>query len=119
MGSLVAVLARRRPPSPDAVRRALAAAPHRGAERGILVLGACALGVSATDALPDSSLAGAPDLAVAFTGRLDNLEDLAPGQAAAGRAHGSRRRGTAWWPASSGPTGSGPSNGSVARSRSR
>ncbi len=84
MGSLAAVLARRRPPSVDAVRRALAAAPHRGAERGILVLGACALGVSATDALPESSLTGAPDLAVAFTGTLDNLEDLAPDQAAAG-----------------------------------
>jgi asparagine synthase (glutamine-hydrolysing) len=68
----------------DPVRRALAAAPHRGAERGILVLGACALGVSATEALPESSMASAPDLGVAFTGRLDNLEDLARSRANAG-----------------------------------
>ena len=76
MGSLAALLARREPPSADTIERALRAAPHRGPVRGILVRGTCALGVTATDDLPESSLSHEADLSAAFTGRLDNLDEL-------------------------------------------
>ncbi len=86
MGSLAALLARRDPPDPASIERALQAAPHRGPVRGALVRGACALGITATDDLPESSLAHESDLSVAFTGRLDNLDDLARDLKARGSA---------------------------------
>jgi hypothetical protein len=89
MGSIAAVLTRREPPTALAVERALLASPHRGPVRGTHVRGACALGVTATEALPESWLADEPDLAVAFTGRLDNLDDLVDERKAAGAPPGS------------------------------
>jgi asparagine synthase (glutamine-hydrolysing) len=77
MGSLAAVLAHRDPPSVDDVLRALEAAPHRGPVRATAVRGACAVGITDTDALPESWFAEEPDLVAAFTGALDNAADLA------------------------------------------
>ena len=77
MGSLAASLARRDAPGPQNVRRALEAAPHRGPVREVAVRGACAIGISDTDALPEAWLAEERDLIVGFTGVLDNAADLA------------------------------------------
>jgi asparagine synthase (glutamine-hydrolysing) len=89
MGSLAAVLSRRQPPTVAMLERALTASPHRGPVRGTVIRGACAVGITHTDALPESSLADESDLAVAFTGTLDNLGDLAADRERIGATPGS------------------------------
>jgi len=58
------------------VERMLAAAPHRGSRAEIVVRGACTLGTSDDPVGAEAWIADEPDLAVAFTGRLDNSDEL-------------------------------------------
>ena len=76
MGSLAAVLARVTSPDPGVVTRMLRAAPHRGSEFSTAKLGRVALGVSSGDEVCPGSLCVNNDLAVAFSGMLDNEEQL-------------------------------------------
>jgi asparagine synthase (glutamine-hydrolysing) len=54
----------------------LAAAPHRGSQTQIVGRGAITLGTSDDPDLPEASIAEDDDLIVAFTGRLDNADEL-------------------------------------------
>jgi asparagine synthase (glutamine-hydrolysing) len=76
VGSLVAFLARARPPSVTTVERMIEAAPHRGPLADKVVLGQCALAVSRGNR-SDVSLAARDGWAAAFCGVLDNLTELA------------------------------------------
>jgi len=58
------------------VDRMLAAAPHRGSRTEIVSRGTCTLGTSDDPDTPEAWIADEPDVAVAFTGRLDNSEEL-------------------------------------------
>lgn len=74
-GALGAIFTRGWEHPADAVRRMLAAAPHRGTNTSVVVLGEAAVGVtSAGDA--HRNVAVADGLAVAFTGVVDNGADL-------------------------------------------
>lgn len=85
MGSVVATLSRRPPVTDDGVRRAIAAAPHRGSTVDVAIHGSCALGISTSADPVDAWLARTDDLAVALTGNLDNVEELAAQLHAEGR----------------------------------
>ena len=65
------------PPSIEEVHNALSVAPHRGSDLQVSVHGGCALGISNDGDLCDSWIASADDLAVAFTGVLDNADEAA------------------------------------------
>ncbi|CAN5750369.1 lasso peptide isopeptide bond-forming cyclase [soil metagenome] len=54
----------------------LAAAPHRGTEHSILMLGHCALGVAINPTLPRARLARHGDLLCAVVGEIDNSGDV-------------------------------------------
>jgi asparagine synthetase B (glutamine-hydrolysing) len=58
------------------VDRMLAAAPHRGSRTEVLTRGSCTLGTSDDPDVAEAWMADEPDFAVAFTGRLDNTEEL-------------------------------------------
>jgi asparagine synthase (glutamine-hydrolysing) len=63
-------------PAIAAVRRALAASPHRGRRAEVVELDGVALGV-ANDGVPDAWLALVEGRAAVFSGRLDNAAELA------------------------------------------
>jgi asparagine synthase (glutamine-hydrolysing) len=75
VGAIAVFLARGGPPDPGAVERMAAAAPHRGDRVEVVVEGRCAL-ACVTDELDDACLTQANGLAVAFSGTLDNAEEL-------------------------------------------
>ena len=75
MSSVAAVLNTAGPPETDGVTRALAAAPHRGIDVSVAVIGSCALGVS-TSRPGDGGLAVDGELAVALAGTVDNIDEL-------------------------------------------
>jgi asparagine synthase (glutamine-hydrolysing) len=60
----------------DAVVRMLAAAPHRGSRTQVVGRGSITLGTTDDPGLPEASIADEDDLTVAFTGRLDNADEL-------------------------------------------
>ncbi|HSL11294.1 MAG TPA: asparagine synthase-related protein [Actinomycetota bacterium] len=77
MSSLVLVLARR--PSSDvdaAVRRGLAAAPHRGSDIDVRSIGAATIGIARGASPAGGSVYAGDDLITALAGRLDNAEEL-------------------------------------------
>ena len=55
----------------------LAAAPHRGAEAAVASLGLCRIGVVNDPDFREATLSTGDDLAVAFSGALDNADELA------------------------------------------
>jgi asparagine synthase (glutamine-hydrolysing) len=78
MGAFAAVLNDDHAADPAVVERMLAAAPHRGSRVDRLSTGRCSLAIAnAPEVPPDASLAESDGLAAAFSGRLDNLEDMA------------------------------------------
>ena len=76
MSSVAAMLSRRAEDHRDRVREMLAAAPHRGQRIELVTLGECTLGISNPDDWEESVLASRDELAICFTGRLDNRADL-------------------------------------------
>ena len=77
MGSIAAVLTRRKAPDLEVVRRMLAAAPHRGHLIRLATLGQAALGAASGDGIGTADVAADPQLAAAFCGSFDNLEEVA------------------------------------------
>jgi asparagine synthase (glutamine-hydrolysing) len=78
MGAFAAILNDDHAADPAVIERMLASAPHRGSRVDRLAVGRSALGiVNAPEVPADASLAERDGLAAAFSGRLDNLEDLA------------------------------------------
>ena len=77
MGSIAIVLSTSGPPDLDAVRRMLAAAPHRGPETDVRVVGCVALGVCNQADHIDSTAATAGAYTGVFAGTLDNAKELA------------------------------------------
>ena len=77
LGGLVAVLGLSPAERDEAFRRMLAAAPHQGSESGSVSLGDCLLGIADDPEMRESSRASEAGLAAAFSGRLDNLGNLA------------------------------------------
>ena len=77
MGSLALTLSSGAPVDVGSVRRMLEAAPHRGTDIEIAAHGGCALGVGNIDGEVDAWIAGDQGLSAVFTGRLDNMADLA------------------------------------------
>jgi len=76
MGSIVASLPKSGSPDKTSVDAMLAAAPHRAALTRTVVHGRTALGIG-TGQQDDASLGGDDHVAVAFTGALDNLHQIA------------------------------------------
>jgi asparagine synthase (glutamine-hydrolysing) len=76
MGSIVASLPKSGFPDTTTVDAMLAAAPHRAVRTRTVVHGETALGIG-TGQQDDASLGGDGDTAVAFTGILDNLHQIA------------------------------------------
>ena len=74
MGALVAVYGSGSSDE-EAVQRGIRAAPHRGDRSQILTLGSCTLGVSSTEA-SSGWIAERGTIAVAFTGLLDNADEI-------------------------------------------
>ncbi|MDP9299257.1 MAG: asparagine synthase-related protein [Actinomycetota bacterium] len=58
------------------VVRMLAASPHRGSRTEVVSRGLCTLGTSDDPDMPEAWIADERDLSVAFTGRLDNADEL-------------------------------------------
>src|SRR5919109_3277060 len=79
MGSVVAHHSFAGTPNLDTVTAMVQAAPHRGRLAGALVHGATVLGISQTADRPDASLASANGVAVAISGVVDNLDEVADG----------------------------------------
>ncbi len=85
MSSLSATLMRSGAADPEGVRRMLEATPHRGTQIELRTIGGCALGINRRAAGDDqASLSAGQQLAVAFTGRLDNAAGLRADMAMAG-----------------------------------
>lgn len=84
MGSLAVHLSRREPPAGEQVSRMLEAAPHRGRESGIGVLGQVALGITNDSTWVTAWLARSNGRMVAFNGALDNDAELRSSLAAEG-----------------------------------
>jgi len=84
MASLAAVLSSSRTEPIDTITRMLAAAPHRGTTHEVIVRGRCVAGVARDDDDGHTGTAADGALAVAFSGRLDNLPDVAAAVRAAG-----------------------------------
>jgi asparagine synthase (glutamine-hydrolysing) len=76
MGALAITASAGAPPKSEAVRRMLLAAPHRGGELQIDVVGGAAFGVANDPDHRDAWLARANGRIAAFAGMLDNLQDL-------------------------------------------
>jgi asparagine synthase (glutamine-hydrolysing) len=76
MGSIVASLPNSGSPDSTTVDAMLAAAPHRATRTRTVVHGRTALGIG-TGQQDDASLGGDDHVAVAFTGALDNLHQIA------------------------------------------
>lgn len=89
MGSVVAHRSSAGPPDLDTARAMVQAAPHRGRLAGSLVHGATVLAVSQTADRPDSSLASSNGVAVAISGVVDNLDEVADGLGLARETRGS------------------------------
>src|ERR1051326_7576453 len=62
----------------------LSASPHLGRNLAVKIHGLCALGVSNSDDIVDSATSGEANLVAAFTGRLDNSQEIAANTTAAG-----------------------------------
>ena len=77
MGSIVAVLSRSGPADTQAVRRMLAAAPHRGPAVDLCTSGNAIVGTSNPLDAVDSVLSTAGEFVAALSGRLDNAPELA------------------------------------------
>jgi asparagine synthase (glutamine-hydrolysing) len=77
MGSLAALLSRSGPPDTERVNRMVQAAPHRGTDVARVTHGHAVLAVGSGDGAGLSEVAAEGDLAAAFTGHLDNVEELA------------------------------------------
>lgn len=90
MGSIVAILSRSGPPDPAAVRRMLAASPHRGMVFDLRVCNDAILGTSNPADCVDSTIASCGELSAAFSGKLDNAPELARQLADAGFPPASR-----------------------------
>lgn len=75
MGALAAVLANARP-DVRIIKRMTAAAPHRGTNVEVVVVGRCALGRQMEVTREDASVAAEDGFAAAFTGDLDNHTEL-------------------------------------------
>lgn len=76
MGSIAIRLANEEPAQKEAIQRMLAAAPHRGRHIQIEALGRVALGVSNDGEIQRAWLFKAVNRCVAFSGALDNLDEL-------------------------------------------
>lgn len=77
MGAVFGHLGRSGPADRAGLRRMATAAPHRGHEVSVVELGHSVLGVSSGDGVGVSDVATTDRLAIAFSGRLDNVEELA------------------------------------------
>jgi asparagine synthase (glutamine-hydrolysing) len=86
MGSVLAVLARAGEAPADALARMARAAPHRGSPRETVTRGAVALAATSGERR-DGWIAVMPDMAVVFSGILDNAEELRREWAAEARAN--------------------------------
>src|SRR5438105_6589141 len=85
MGSLAARLVRAGPVEPGRVSRMLEAAPHRGHRHTVREHGSAVLGVSAHEgAVDDASISSGNGLVAAFSGVLDNRDELIRELAGAG-----------------------------------
>jgi asparagine synthase (glutamine-hydrolysing) len=89
VGSVVAHLPAAGTPDTRTVEQMIAAAPHRGPVAATLVHGATALAISQTADRPDTSLASSNGVAVAVSGVVDNLAEVADQLAPAGMPPGS------------------------------
>lgn len=76
MGSIAAILSYAHPPETSAVERGLRAAPHRGSKIRTHAVSRFAVGASATDEWPDTTIAEADGLVAAVRGSIDNLTEL-------------------------------------------
>jgi asparagine synthase (glutamine-hydrolysing) len=76
LAAVAAVIADVGSPDAAAVERMLAAAPHRGKNTSIEVVGRCALGVADRDGRDEGTVSVGDGLAVAFAGTLDNVEEV-------------------------------------------
>jgi asparagine synthase (glutamine-hydrolysing) len=91
MGCVAGILFRDSELRPARVKAMLAASPHRGREISLAVRERAVLGVSEGDGIGASGLCEGRDVVVAFSGFLDNLDELrsalrAEGHGAPGRA---------------------------------
>ena len=77
MGSIAFVLSRSGPADCKAVRRMLAASPHRGTEFDVRVCGNAILGTSNTSDSVDATISADGELSAVCSGRLDNAPELA------------------------------------------
>src|SRR5262245_30085789 len=82
MGSIDGFLSRSARPNPDAVRRMLAASPHRGSIVSLRACGNVLLGTSNAPDHIDSVTSAEGDFSAVFAGKLDNALDLAKDLAA-------------------------------------
>ena len=78
MGSIAAVLGLPHQVNAQAVERMLAAAPHRGENSKVVMLGTTAVGVSWGRHSDEVGLAADEELAVAFHGKLDDIVGRGP-----------------------------------------
>jgi len=76
MGSIAVILSRSGPPDRQAVRRMLAASPHRGTEFEIRAVGSAILGTSNSADFVDATISMGGELSAAFSGKLDNAQEL-------------------------------------------
>ena len=90
MSSLAVVLRRSTAESVDTVKRMLTAAPHRGTKYEFVLHGRCLAGVACDDDDTHTSTATDGKIAVAFSGRLDNLPDLIDAVSAQGDPGGAQ-----------------------------
>lgn len=77
MGSIVAVLSRSAPPSPELAQRMLGAAPHRGSETAVRICGQSVLGISNQNGFRDASISSPGSTVAVLRGSLDNAAELA------------------------------------------
>jgi len=77
MGAIVAILSRVRSLDGEQAKAMLGASMHRGTNFLIKSCGRCVLGASNKPDFGDSTIAREGDLMAAFSGRLDNVADLA------------------------------------------
>lgn len=77
MGSIVATLSADGRPDAALAEKMIAAAPHRGSRFEVITHGASALATSYSDLRADTSIAVQDGIAIAFSGVLDNLPELA------------------------------------------
>jgi asparagine synthase (glutamine-hydrolysing) len=77
MGSIAFILSRTGPPDGEALRRMLAASPHRGTIFDIRLCGNAILGTSNSTDADDATISTGGELSAVCSGRLDNAGELA------------------------------------------